>query len=264
MEISDTELQGNINFTDSKLEECQQCSRPSIVKIEKPVRRVWLIKVPRDIDWKNPNPGEVLGSLRLYRKKELQKTPKMTIHVGGKQYLLKEIKSEMHISIFSEKDDQDILIEGNVVFQASCTHDLEDYEYQKVLFERKEKSEQREVPKGLENARQTVSSYSKIHDIKLESQRESRSPSHKYVRKPEDQLRSELFSLFEKQRYYLTKDLMRLTSQPLQFLKSVLQTICQQHGQGLLKDCWELLPEFQTSSYDEQLKNFEDYGQKNS
>jgi transcription initiation factor TFIIF subunit beta len=59
-----------------------------------------------------------------------------------------------------------------------------------------------------------------------------------------DKVQELLFSAFEKHQYYNVKDLVRITQQPITYLKEILKEICIYNMKAPHRNMWELKPEY--------------------
>jgi len=66
----------------------------------------------------------------------------------------------------------------------------------------------------------------------------------KKIRGDKDKVMDMLFAAFESYQYYNVKDLVRLTQQPITFLKEILKEICVYNMKAPNKNTWELKPEY--------------------
>ena len=53
-----------------------------------------------------------------------------------------------------------------------------------------------------------------------------------------------LFSAFEKHQYYNIRDLVKITNQPIVYLKEILKDVCSYNLKNPHKNMWELKPEY--------------------
>lgn len=53
-----------------------------------------------------------------------------------------------------------------------------------------------------------------------------------------------LFAAFEKHQYYNIKDLVKITQQPIVYLKEILTEVCNYNLKNPHKNMWELKPEY--------------------
>lgn len=69
----------------------------------------------------------------------------------------------------------------------------------------------------------------------------------KRVRRPEEEVREQLFNIFSKNPRYQIKGLVDLTDQPENYLKDILNQICFKHTKGEFNGYYELKPFYQSS-----------------
>lgn len=79
------------------------------------------------------------------------------------------------------------------------------------------------------------------HEADLRRKKEE---AKKVIREDRDIVKNRLYTAFERQQYYNIKDLVRMTNQPLPYLKEILKEICIYCSQGTHKNMWELKPEY--------------------
>lgn len=53
-----------------------------------------------------------------------------------------------------------------------------------------------------------------------------------------------LFAAFEKHQYYNIKDLVKITKQPITYLKEILNEVCNYNSKNPHRNMWELKPEY--------------------
>ena len=82
----------------------------------------------------------------------------------------------------------------------------------------------------------------------------------KKSRDDKDKVQEILFALFEKHQYYNIKDLVRETNQPVTYLKSILNEVCNYNMKNPHKNMWELKPEYRhyKSNSDDEAKKKDD------
>lgn len=66
----------------------------------------------------------------------------------------------------------------------------------------------------------------------------------KKARDDKDAVLEVLFSAFEKHQYYNIKDLVKITKQPVTYLKEILKDVCNYNLKNPHKNMWELKPEY--------------------
>jgi len=80
----------------------------------------------------------------------------------------------------------------------------------------------------------------------------------KKSRDDRDKVMDMLFSAFEKHQFYNIKDLVRITKQPVQYLKEILNDVCNYNLRGPHKNTWELKPEYRHYREDEEEDSSDD------
>ncbi|XP_065325179.1 general transcription factor IIF subunit 2-like isoform X2 [Gordionus sp. m RMFG-2023] len=68
--------------------------------------------------------------------------------------------------------------------------------------------------------------------------------NYKKVRIEKERLMEILFTAFEKHQYYSLKDLVKISEQPVTYIKEVLKEICDYNLKNPHKNMWELKPEY--------------------
>lgn len=63
-----------------------------------------------------------------------------------------------------------------------------------------------------------------------------------------------LFAAFEKYQYYNIKDLVKITRQPITYLKEILKEVCNYNLKNPHKNMWELKPEYRCYKESETAK----------
>ena len=61
-----------------------------------------------------------------------------------------------------------------------------------------------------------------------------------------------LFHAFEKHQYYNIKDLVKITKQPIGYLKEILKEVCDYNMKNPHKNMWELKKEYRHYKTDEK------------
>ena len=91
---------------------------------------------------------------------------------------------------------------------------------------------------------------------------EKKKAEGKKSRDDKDKVQDILFALFEKHQYYNIKDLVRETNQPVTYLKSILNEVCNYNVKNPHKNMWELKPEYRhyKSNSDDEAKKKDDDG----
>lgn len=77
----------------------------------------------------------------------------------------------------------------------------------------------------------------------------------KRVRDDRDAVLEMLFAAFEKHQYYNIKDLVKITRQPITYLKDILKDVCMYNLKNPHRNMWELKPEYRFYKTDEKIKD---------
>jgi len=90
-----------------------------------------------------------------------------------------------------------------------------------------------------------VQNYKPVSDHKNNIEYEEKKKAEgKKAREDKDKVLEMLFAAFEKHQYYNVKDLVRITNQPIGYLKEVLKEVCNYCVKNPHKNMWELKPEY--------------------
>ncbi|KAF5290776.1 hypothetical protein FQA39_LY14619 [Lamprigera yunnana] len=90
-----------------------------------------------------------------------------------------------------------------------------------------------------------VQNYKPISDHKINIEYTERKKAEgKKARDDKDAVLEMLFAAFEKHQYYNIKDLVKITKQPIIYLKEILNEVCNYNSKNPHKNMWELKPEY--------------------
>ncbi|KAJ3654908.1 hypothetical protein Zmor_014061 [Zophobas morio] len=90
-----------------------------------------------------------------------------------------------------------------------------------------------------------VTSYKPVSDHKNNIEyMERKKAEGKKARDDKDAVLEMLFAAFEKHQYYNIKDLVKITKQPITYLKEILKEVCNYNLKNPHKNMWELKPEY--------------------
>lgn len=235
-------------------------------------RGVWLVKVPKYISqcWKKAKPGDEVGKVVISKSKggsevkfsvndhlaaddaasveEPTKIPtdhiftmtgitNQTMTVLSTESLPGSSSSSHHSTV----SDYRVALEGKVIQRAEC-RPIENAGYMALKRSRLEAGNR---------PRNEVVQLSKPVNIKPKSNHESeleynqrKKDEGKKTRLEKEQVQDLLFAAFEKHQYYNVKDLVRITNQPITFLKEVLKEICNYNMKAPHRNMWELKEEY--------------------
>ena len=82
--------------------------------------------------------------------------------------------------------------------------------------------------------------------------KEKKKAEGKKARDDKDHVTNMLFNAFEKHQYYNIKDLVKITSQPISYLKEILKEVCDYNMKNPHKNMWELKKEYRHYKTDEK------------
>ena len=217
-------------------------------------RGVWLLKVPNYLAtiWKNAGEGSEVGKLTMTQNKatfsladELAKSdvPKdhKCVSLGaGPQELVAFSREQHGVSADIDYPPEKVAIEGKVIQRAEC----QPYVNKNYIELKRKTGQNARMPK-----RQAIQLDGIIQNYKPKSYHEHHHTTKdnketKRTRLPEDQVQALLFCTFEEHQYYRIEDLVRITQQPMSYLKEILRMICKYNVKAPHKNMWELKPEY--------------------
>ncbi|XP_045200091.2 general transcription factor IIF subunit 2-like [Mercenaria mercenaria] len=236
-------------------------------------RGVWLVKVPKYLSekWKKASGKCEVGRLMITRSKVPNTMPEVTFSMNDAQ-MKQEVPGQpnatpkdhkfrltgvgnQNLVVFSEdratppgpsaeEITEKIAIEGKVIQRAECRPAaIADMSYLKLKKQQMVSSNkpQREI----KQISTIVPKYKPIsnHPSEIAHQKKMKEEG-KRIRQDKDQVMDKLFEIFEKHQYYNIQDLVRLTSQPITYLKEILKEICIYNVKAPHKNMWELRPEY--------------------
>lgn len=82
--------------------------------------------------------------------------------------------------------------------------------------------------------------------------RERKKAEGKKARDDKNAVMDMLFHAFEKHQYYNIKDLVKITNQPISYLKEILKDVCDYNMKNPHKNMWELKKEYRHYKTEEQ------------
>lgn len=82
--------------------------------------------------------------------------------------------------------------------------------------------------------------------------KERKKAEGKKARDDKNSVMDMLFNAFEKHQYYNIKDLVKLTNQPIGYLKEILKEVCDYNMKNPHKNMWELKKEYRHYKTDEK------------
>ncbi|XP_071085826.1 general transcription factor IIF subunit 2-like [Haliotis cracherodii] len=234
-------------------------------------RGVWLVKVPKYLSerWQKAQGGSEVGKLRITRPKSPGLKPdvmfsshetmmkaepgqaqaprdhKFVLTGVGVQNLV--VMSQTPIfakdgnGATKEKVSERVAVEGKVLQRAECRPIADDnYNKLKRLHWEIQNKPKREVIQlsGVVQSYKPRSAYASLDGDKRKKEESKRS------RLDREKVQDMLFNAFEKHQYYNVKDLVKITNQPVPYLKEILKEICTYNMKAPHRNMWELKPEY--------------------
>ncbi|KAH8359733.1 hypothetical protein KR093_008619 [Drosophila rubida] len=147
-------------------------------------------------------------------------------------------------------DSEKLYMEGRIVQKLEC-RPIADNCYMKLKLEsiRKASEPQRRV----QPIDKIVQNYKPVkdhaHNIEY---RERKKAEGKKARDDKNAVMDMLFHAFEKHQYYNIKDLVKITNQPISYLKEILKDVCDYNMKNPHKNMWELKKEYRHYKTEEQ------------
>ncbi|XP_055954247.1 general transcription factor IIF subunit 2 isoform X2 [Patella vulgata] len=227
-------------------------------------RGVWLVKVPKYLSeiWRESTPNSDVGKLKITRSKlpgqkpeviftakdtgnDIPKDHKFVLTGVGTQNLVVFSKTpifgENSTTGTKELVSEKIAVDGKVIQRAEC-RPIADEKYKKLKrFHLEQGNKPKREIKQLDRIVQVYKP--KDYVSSFEENRKKKSDS-KRSRADKDKVMDMLFSAFEKHQYYNVQDLVRITNQPIPYVKEILKEICTYNMRAPHKNMWELKPEY--------------------
>ncbi|XP_011505530.1 PREDICTED: general transcription factor IIF subunit 2 [Ceratosolen solmsi marchali] len=231
-------------------------------------RGVWLVKVPKYIasKWEKA-PGSIeVAKLRITKhfKQKAEVTLKLSEAVlalkePGEHDIPKQHKLDVTtviqqtLGVFSHltpnnnsdaivPETEKLFMEGKIVQKLECRPHA-DNTYMKLKLESIKKASipQRQV----QQLQRAVQNFKPVSDHKHNIEyAEKKKAEGKKMRDDKDVVLDMLFAAFEKHQYYNIKDLVKITRQPVVYLKEILNEVCNYNLKNPHRNMWELKPEY--------------------
>ncbi|XP_034235970.1 general transcription factor IIF subunit 2 [Thrips palmi] len=229
-------------------------------------RGVWLVKVPKYISQKwDKAPGNIeVGKLRISKSVgqkaavSLAMADSMLAPEAGQLPIPKDHRLDVQIverqmlgvfsySVPSNSDavvpeTEKLSLEGRVQQKLEC-RPYADKGYMRLKLETFRKAA--EPTRKVQQLDRVVQNYKPVsnhkHNIEFE---EKRKAEGKKARDDKNAVLDMMFAAFEKHQYYNIKDLVRITKQPVTYLKEILKEVCDYNIKNPHKNMWELKPEY--------------------
>ncbi|XP_055849255.1 general transcription factor IIF subunit 2 [Episyrphus balteatus] len=241
-------------------------------------RGVWLVKVPKYIanKWEKAPSNMDVGKLRISKTpgQKAQVSLSLTqavVNLDPEEKIPTEhildvsVVTKQTLGVFSHavpkessKDDvvpeaEKLYMEGRIVQKLEC-RPIADNCYMKLKLEsiRKASVPQRRV----QAIDKIVQNFKPVKDHKHNIEyRERKKAEGKKARDDKNAVLDMLFNAFEKHQYYNIKDLVKITKQPIGYLKEILKEVCDYNMKNPHKNMWELKKEYRHYKTDEEKKD---------
>jgi len=245
-------------------------------------RGVWLVKVPKYIATRFEKIGENQEAAKLRISKQHGQKAQVTLtlsdgimNLDTTEAIPREHKLDVSIvtkqtlGVFSHvippnnndvvPESEKIYMEGRIV-QKLETRPLADSAYMKMKIERIKRT--CEPVKKVKALDKVVTSFKPVADHKHNIEyKEKKKAEGKKVRDDKDQVQDMLFNAFEKHQYYNIKDLVKITRQPIGYLKEVLKEVCDYNMKNRV---WELKKEYRHYKTEEKKEKMDTNEQSDS
>ncbi|XP_028128657.1 general transcription factor IIF subunit 2 [Diabrotica virgifera virgifera] len=230
-------------------------------------RGVWLVKVPKYVSerWEKASGDMEVGKLKISKpvgqKAQVSLTLSsaiLNLNEPGQESIPKDHRldvstvTQQTLGVFSHvtptnidsvvPETEKLHMEGKIVQKLEC-RPYADNCYMKLKLEsiRKASLPVRQV-KQLDRVVQT---YKPVSDHKNNIEyMERKKAEGKKARDDKEAVLDMLFAAFEKHQYYNIKDLVKITKQPITYLKEILKEVCNYNLKNPHKNMWELKPEY--------------------
>ncbi|XP_014219615.1 general transcription factor IIF subunit 2 [Copidosoma floridanum] len=231
-------------------------------------RGIWLVKVPKYIANKWEKAPGTIEVAKLTISKHFKQKAEVTLRLSETVMALKEpgehdvpkqhkldvttvINQTLGVfshctasnrsEIVSTEDDK-LLMEGKIVQKLECRPQADSTYMKLKLASIKEASIPQRQVQQLERA---VQNFKPVSDHKHNIEyAEKKKAEGKKIRDDKEVVLDILFAAFEKHQYYNIKDLVKITRQPIVYLKEILNEVCNYNLKNPHRNMWELKPEY--------------------
>lgn len=230
-------------------------------------RGVWLVKVPKYVatKWEKASGNIEVGKLKICKQPGQKMQVELSLSEAvlnlkepGEENIPKDHRLDvlpvkhLTLGVFSHTapsnlegvipESEKLAMEGRIVQKLEC-RPYADNTYMKLKLEtiRKASLPVRQV-KQLDRV---VQNYKPISDHKNNLfNNEKKKNEGKKARDDKEAVLNMLFAAFEKHQYYNIRDLVKITNQPIVYLKEILNEVCNYNIKNPHKNMWELKPEY--------------------
>uniref|UniRef100_A0AAG5DE24 General transcription factor IIF subunit 2 n=1 Tax=Anopheles atroparvus TaxID=41427 RepID=A0AAG5DE24_ANOAO len=228
-------------------------------------RGVWLVKVPKYManKWEKA-PGNIeVGKLKISKQVGQKAQVSLTlsdavINIDPSEEIPRDhrldvsVVTKQTLGVFSHaitttRDDpvpecEKQYMEGRIVQKLEC-RPYADNCYMKMKLESIRKASQ--PARQVKSLEKIVHNYKPVSDHKHNIEdRERKKAEGKKSRDDKNAVLDMLFNAFEKHQYYNIKDLVKITRQPISYLKEILKEVCDYNMKNPHKNMWELKKEY--------------------
>ncbi|KAK9886857.1 hypothetical protein WA026_018506 [Henosepilachna vigintioctopunctata] len=218
-------------------------------------KAVWLVKLPKYVAerWQKAGSGSEVGKMKIQmipgQKSQVSLILSSAItnmHEDGQESIPEDLSlnistvTQQTMGVFSHvmlgsydsgvAEIEKLYMEGRITQKVECIPHADD-RYMRMKMESIRKAA---IPK-----RQPVSD----HKNNIEYMQRKKADGKK-ARDDSDKVMDMLFAAFEKHQYYNIKDLVRITRQPVTYLKEIMKDLCRYNLKNPHRNMWELKPEY--------------------
>uniref|UniRef100_A0A1A9WGZ0 General transcription factor IIF subunit 2 n=1 Tax=Glossina brevipalpis TaxID=37001 RepID=A0A1A9WGZ0_9MUSC len=244
-------------------------------------RGVWLVKVPKYIaqKWEKAPSNMDVGKLRISKTPGQKAQVSLTLtqavvklhpddaEIPTEHILDVSVVTKQTLGVFSHmasnetnhlkdtvsSDPEKLYMEGRIVQKLEC-RPIADNCYMKLKLESIRKAS---VPvRKVQPIDKIVQNFKPVkdhaHNIEY---RERKKAEGKKARDDKNAVMDMLFNAFEKHQYYNIKDLVKITKQPIGYLKEILKEVCDYNMKNPHKNMWELKKEYRHYKTDSEKKD---------
>ncbi|XP_019870539.1 general transcription factor IIF subunit 2 [Aethina tumida] len=230
-------------------------------------RGVWLVKVPKYVAnrWEKAPSDMEVGKLKITKPQGQKAQVSLTLSnailnlsEAGQEVIPKDHRldvstvTQQTLGVFSHvvptnsdsviPESEKLHMEGKIVQKLEC-RPYADNTYMKL---KKESIRLASLPtRKVKPLDRIVQTFKPVSDHKNNIEYiEKKKAEGKKARDDKDAVLEMLFAAFEKHQYYNIKDLVKITKQPITYLKEILKEVCNYNLKNPHKNMWELKPEY--------------------
>ncbi|XP_033100987.1 general transcription factor IIF subunit 2-like [Anneissia japonica] len=221
-------------------------------------RGIWLVKVPKYLSeqWEQVGESGIVGKLRIGKKMgkaevsfaldsdlaKKKKNPGDLEAPVDHQFQLSSTGRQL-LTVFSEASSSGkVAIEGKVVEKGECRPVVtEGY----MRLKKQQMQNASKTGRTIVQVTKVANKFKPVSNHATNVEYEARKKEiGKRSRADKDYVLEKLFQAFEKHQYYQLKDLVKLTNQPVTYLKEILKEVANYNLKAPHKCMWELKPEY--------------------